>query len=213
MIEIRLTILLGIVLNSNQMDSSLHQKPECSSMVPGNMLRIVENQRSSSDFQVVEFFDEISEDWELLQESDTSIKLKHVSGGNGGLDLLEFGRSPGSGSTGVGTTTTTTVPSGSWKVTRYLDKDKNRTSYYTGYSFDFKSGGVITATNGSTIIQGSWKNIVDSGKSKMDFTFPVQNKFDELNDDWEVILQNATSIQLKNVSGGNGGTSYLDFGK
>lgn len=158
-------------------------------------------------------FDEISEDWEILQESDTSIKLKHVSGGNGGLDLLEFGRSPGAGSTGVGTTTTTTVPSGLWKVTRYLDKDKNRTSHYTGYSFDFKSGGVITATQGSTIIQGSWKNIVDSGKSKMVFTFPEQNKFDELNDDWEVILQNATSIQLKNVSGGNGGTSYLDFGK
>lgn len=158
-------------------------------------------------------FDEISEDWEILQESDNSIKLKHVSGGNGGLDLLEFGRSSGAVSTGVGTTTTTTVPSGLWKVTRYLDKDKNRTSHYTGYSFDFKSGGVITATKGSTIIQGSWKNIVDSGKSKMVFTFPEQNKFDELNDDWEVILQNATSIQLKNISGGNGGTSYFDFGK
>jgi hypothetical protein len=158
-------------------------------------------------------FDDLTEDWELIQETETIIRLKHVSGGNGGTDILELGRSPGAGSSNGSTTTNPVTPGGSWKVIRYLDKDKNRTSYFTGYGFEFKSGGVITASKGTVTVQGSWKTITDSGKSKMIFSFPIQNKFDELNDDWEIILQSPTSILLKNVSGGNGGISYLDFGK
>ncbi len=130
-----------------------------------------------------------------------------------GTDILEFGRTSGSGSSNGSSTTNTVTPDGTWKVTRYLDKDKNRTSYFTGYSFEFKSGGLISAKKGTVTIQGNWKTIIDSGKSKMIFSFPIQNKFDELNDDWEIILQSPTSILLKNVSGGNGGISYLDFGK
>ena len=37
-------------------------------------------------------FAEISEDWEVLERTDTKLRLQHVSGGNGGTDLLTFER-------------------------------------------------------------------------------------------------------------------------
>ncbi|MEA1785850.1 hypothetical protein U1E44_07090 [Arenibacter sp. GZD96] len=35
-------------------------------------------------------FEELSEDWDILEFSATTIKLTHVSGGNGGTDFLTF---------------------------------------------------------------------------------------------------------------------------
>lgn len=34
--------------------------------------------------------DELSEDWHVLEESSTKVRLEHVSGGGGGTDLLTF---------------------------------------------------------------------------------------------------------------------------
>ncbi len=36
------------------------------------------------------YFVEISEDWEVLERTDTKIRLRHISGGNGTTDLLTF---------------------------------------------------------------------------------------------------------------------------
>ena len=35
-------------------------------------------------------FTEISEDWDILERTSTKIRLKHVSGGDGSVDLLTF---------------------------------------------------------------------------------------------------------------------------
>jgi hypothetical protein len=35
-------------------------------------------------------FDELSEDWEVIKRTDSSIELKHVSGGDGHVDYLTF---------------------------------------------------------------------------------------------------------------------------
>lgn len=35
-------------------------------------------------------FEELTDDWEIIQKSATEIKLKDVSGGNGGIDYLTF---------------------------------------------------------------------------------------------------------------------------
>ena len=35
-------------------------------------------------------FEELSEDWEIMSIDDSEIQLVHVSGGNGGTDLLTF---------------------------------------------------------------------------------------------------------------------------
>jgi hypothetical protein len=35
-------------------------------------------------------FDEFSDDWHVIERTDTRIKLQDVSGGNGGTDYLTF---------------------------------------------------------------------------------------------------------------------------
>jgi hypothetical protein len=35
-------------------------------------------------------FSELSEDWHILERTSTKIRLRHISGGNGGTDLLTF---------------------------------------------------------------------------------------------------------------------------
>jgi hypothetical protein len=42
------------------------------------------------DFGDVDPFDELNEDWEVLESTSSKIYLKHVSGGNGGTDYLTF---------------------------------------------------------------------------------------------------------------------------
>jgi hypothetical protein len=42
------------------------------------------------DFGSTEPFDELNEDWEILEKSSSKIRLTHVSGGNGGTDHLTF---------------------------------------------------------------------------------------------------------------------------
>jgi hypothetical protein len=37
-------------------------------------------------------FGELSDDWEIVSYSDTRIELKHVSGGDGSIDFLVFGK-------------------------------------------------------------------------------------------------------------------------
>lgn len=41
-------------------------------------------------FTTPDNFEELSEDWEILKYTNTKIELIHVSGGNGGTDLLTF---------------------------------------------------------------------------------------------------------------------------
>lgn len=35
-------------------------------------------------------FEELTEDWNILEKTDTKIKLVHISGGNGGTDYITF---------------------------------------------------------------------------------------------------------------------------
>lgn len=159
-------------------------------------------------FPNVSPFDELNEDWEILLQNQDVIQLKHVSGGNGGTDLLTFGRLPVAS---PGNDVTISVPAGSWKVSSYIDKDRDRTSYYSGFGFVFNSNGNIAVTTNSATVSGTWSSILDSGKNKMILKFPATARLDELNDDWEVIAQSATKLELRNVSGGNGGISTLVF--
>ncbi len=41
-------------------------------------------------FATPDNFEELTEDWEILKYTNTKIELTHVSGGNGGTDLLTF---------------------------------------------------------------------------------------------------------------------------
>ncbi len=108
---------------------------------------------------------------------------------------------------------------GKWKITYYYDTDHEETNSYINYRFTFAGSNLVTATNGTTTITGTWSvtdsNSNDDSLSDLDFNllFTSPAQFSELSDDWEVIEKSATVIKLKDVSGGNGGTDYLTFTK
>ena len=45
----------------------------------------------------------------------------------------------------------------------------------------------------------------------LDFAVPESSDFEDLIDDWDFISVDNTKIELRDISGGNGGTDYLTF--
>lgn len=111
------------------------------------------------------------------------------------------------------------IEEGTWKISYYAEDGSNQTSDFTGYTFNFTSDGNVTATNGFSTIVGTWSvskdNSNDDSSSDVDFNlvFPATNNFDELNDDWDIVTQNDNTLELKDISGGNGGIDLLTFSK
>ena len=109
------------------------------------------------------------------------------------------------------TTVSNTITTGSWRVTYYWDTDHEETSSFSGYSFVFGSGNVLTATKNGTAVTGTWSTLLDDSLTKLVLNFATPADFEEISDDWHVVERTATKIRLQDVSGGNGGTDYLTF--
>lgn len=112
--------------------------------------------------------------------------------------------------------------SGTWKITYFFDTDEEETSNYNDYDFIFASDGNLTASNLSSTITGNWSVTDDSNSSNdsnedddIDFNISFSSPaiFQELTDDWDIVSVTETTIELIDISGGNGGTDYLTFEK
>ena len=116
-------------------------------------------------------------------------------------------------------TVVSTVSVGTWKITYFFDTDKVETSNFSGYNFTFGSNNVLTASNGTNSYNGSWSimnnNSNDDSLNDVDFTisFVSPADFEELSEDWNILSRTDSKIELKHVSGGNGGTDLLTFEK
>lgn len=115
-----------------------------------------------------------------------------------------------------------TVESGTWRITSFVEEANDETNHFTGYDFTFDDNGTLTADNGTNTYDGTWSVTNDSSSddddnssSDVDFNiyFPSPNNFTDLNDDWDILERTDTKIRLIDVSGGNGGTDYLTFEK
>ena len=116
---------------------------------------------------------------------------------------------------------------GDWRITYFNDSGQDETSDFAGYVFVFNSDGSLVATKGNEVVNGTWSVQDDSSNSSSDddgnstddddfnifFPVPQSNKFEDLNDDWDIISVSASKIELTDVSGGNGGTDFLTFEK
>ena len=107
----------------------------------------------------------------------------------------------------VSANVSTTIQNGSWKISLFNDSGNDETNHFTGYSFNFGSGGAVSASNGSSSVSGSWSTGNDDSQNKLNLNFG------ELSDDWHIISESSTKIELEDVSGGNGGTDLLTFVK
>ena len=113
------------------------------------------------------------------------------------------------------------VMEGAWRVSYFYDTDHDETSVFNGYTFQFTETGTLTANNGMSSHTGSW-SVTDSNTSDNDdslndldfnIVFASPAEFEEISDDWSIISQSGTKIELRDVSGGSGGTDYLTFEK
>lgn len=111
------------------------------------------------------------------------------------------------------TSASTTLKSGTWRITYYYDTDHEETSSYSGYNFTFTSNGTVSASNGATTVSGTWSTGSDDSQVKLILDFGTTVPFDELNDDWHVTELTDAKVKMEDVSGGGGGTDYLTFEK
>lgn len=113
----------------------------------------------------------------------------------------------------------TIVQNGTWRITRFIDSGVDETNDFSGYNFTFNSSGVLNASNGTNNYNGTWSitdsNSNDDSPNDLDFNinFNLANDFEDLNDDWDIVSQSSTKIELIDVSGGDGDTDLLTFEK
>lgn len=116
--------------------------------------------------------------------------------------------------------------SGTWIVTSFIDSGVDETDDFAGYSFAFNADGSLVADNGTNTVEGSWSVTGDDSDDSMDDSpdddsddidfnifFASPDNFNELTEDWEIVSQSSTKIDLIHVSGGDGSTDTLKFEK
>jgi hypothetical protein len=159
----------------------------------------------------------LDEDWDIIESTSEMIVLKHISGGNGSLDYLTFGRTPSDGSNNDVNDLIEQLTTGVWYVNLSNDDGNDETCHYASYEFSFNTNGMTTATSNSNTVNGFWSVEVSSNGNLdliLNYEYAGDNDpFEDLNDDWDVLLFNATNINLRDISGGNGGTDLLNFGR
>jgi hypothetical protein len=168
-------------------------------------------------FGTADPFDELDEDWDIIEATQDIIKLKHISGGDGSVDFLTYERTPnGGGGDGNLPEFVDNLTTDVWYVNLLDDDGDNETCDYVAYEFEFNTNETVTATSINNTVNGTWS--VTSGSSGIDLVLNFEisgddDPFDDLNDDWDVTSFDAQNIKLIDVSGGNGGTDYLNFGR
>lgn len=98
---------------------------------------------------------------------------------------------------------------GTWHATYYFDK-KDKTSKLNGYTFTMLANGTINVV-GAMNVTGTWS--VNAALTKLKLNLGTVKPLSELNEDYAIISQTTTQLQLTHVSGGNGGTSLLTLVK
>ncbi len=102
---------------------------------------------------------------------------------------------------------TSVITAGTWKVSYLSNNNSDHTTLYNGYNFSFNANGSSVAVKNTTNINGTWSTRLDSGKSKLVFSF-AGSILDELENDWKVIEYTTTTIRLRH-GGGDNSSDYL----
>lgn len=105
-----------------------------------------------------------------------------------------------------------TITKGTWKISSYIDSGTDETYHFTGYTFNFNDDGSVLATLNSNGVYGNWFRSNDDNHEELNIVFN-QAPLNEINDDWHVIVISESTIELQDVSGGDGETDYLKFNK
>lgn len=81
-------------------------------------------------------------------------------------------------------------------ISLLTDDGENETDYFEGYVFLFNPNGTVSASNGSTTVDGTYSVFQDDGRTELAMNFPSVGNFDELDDDWYFISINQNTIRF-----------------
>lgn len=154
------------------------------------------------DFGDSDPFDELEEDWKVIDFSNELIRLFDISGGDGSTDFLHFSRTPTQGGGGGGNPAIQELKDilsdGNWFVALYLeDGEDDETSDFNSFSFDFLENGVVIASNAQVTLEGTWQVTIDSNDElKLNLNFISVFPLDEIDDDWLVVEFQNNQVKL-----------------
>jgi hypothetical protein len=155
-------------------------------------------------------FEELNEDWDVLENTSQTIKLKDESGGNNSVDYLYFGRNPAVNcSSGNAQALISALIDGQWFVETYLDNGIDQTGTYSSFMITFKNSGFVVAISGIYTYYGTW-SVSGTNDLELVLDFGSQIPINEFNGDWDVLNFDNTRVELEDVSGGGTDTLILE---
>jgi len=155
-------------------------------------------------------FDELEEDWHVIEFGPEIIKLRNISDDHAQETFLTFEK-PTNHGVNHDTTISEVLVEGIWLVANFNISGVDATDDYHGFEFTYNTNGTAEATDGTETINGEWSEIYDSGIHKLELDFGAAAPFDEFAEDWEVVSFTETRIELRYEDGGNGSTNILVF--
>ncbi|HEY0652579.1 MAG TPA: hypothetical protein VGD65_05595 [Chryseosolibacter sp.] len=97
-----------------------------------------------------------------------------------------------------------------WRITNFANGNQNQTGLFTGFIFEFDSNNLLTSTNGSENLSGTWA-IKDSGANEdgktefdnVDFSIFFSNPtpFVNLSGNWDISSLTDSTIELRQSNG------------
>ncbi len=148
-------------------------------------------------------FDELHEDWDLIEFDSTTIKLREESDDDEPESSLTFERPSDEQGGNDHHTIAAVIIKGLWIVANYNDSGDDDTALFKGFDLDFSDDGTVTAIKGEGVFNGKWSTTTDNDHNKIVLDFGEHEPFDELNDDWDIVDVKEARIELKDESDGD----------
>ncbi len=101
---------------------------------------------------------------------------------------------------------------GSWKVTLFKEDNEVKTDDFFDYTFIFKENGDLAISSPFTSGTGTWSTTYDDDHTDLIITINSFSNpsYEDITDDWEVILNTENILELEDVSS-DGTTDLLTF--
>jgi hypothetical protein len=154
-------------------------------------------------------FDELDEDWDILEATNEIVRLRNLSG-DGSIDYLTYERTPSTGGGGSTNTLIVELTTGLWYVNLFDDDGDIETCDYVDFEFTFNLNGTVLATSSTQSVDGFWTVENDNGNLDLILNFDSSgpgNPLGDLDDDWDVIMHTIDHISLMDSD------EILEFGR
>ncbi len=101
-----------------------------------------------------------------------------------------------------------------WKVNKFVEDNKDQTSRFGSYSFEFKTNGTVIASYAGNTKMGNWSAGSDDSKPKFILQFDIKDDLlEEISEDWHILSATDQRLSLEHISGGDGSKDELIFVK